>query len=182
MTARHLKYPILLSVLAALLTLGLKYVAYHLTGSVGLLSDAAESLVNLLASVTAFFCLLYAARPVDPSHTYGHEKIEFFSSGLEGVLILVGTGAIAWLAMGRLLTPQPLEQLDLGLLISLAASAINFGVGRLLLRVGRTHQSIVLEADGHHLMTDVWTSVAVIVGVGLVWLTGVKALDPISPC
>ncbi len=179
MPARHLKYPILLSVLAALATLGLKYLAYHLTGSVGLLSDAAESLVNLIASVTAFLCLLYAALPADRTHTYGHEKIEFFSSGLEGVLILVAAGSIAWFAAARLLAPQPLQQLDLGLLISLAASAINFAVAQLLLRVGRRHNSIVLEADGHHLMTDVWTSVAVIAGVGLVWLTGVRALDPI---
>ena len=130
MAAAHLQYPILLSILAALLTLGLKFTAYSLTGSVGLLSDAAESLVNLLAAVTAFLSLLYAARPVDESHTYGHEKIEFFSSGLEGTLILVAALGIAWYAVQRLFAPAPLESVDVGLLISLAASAINLGVGQ----------------------------------------------------
>lgn len=179
MAAAHLQYPILLSILAALLTLGLKFTAYSLTGSVGLLSDAAESLVNLLAAVTAFLSLLYAARPVDESHTYGHEKIEFFSSGMEGTLILVAAVGIAWYAVQRLFAPAPLESVDVGLLISLAASGINLGVGQLLLRVGRKHHSIILEADGKHLMTDVWTSVAVLIGVLLAWLTGITALDPL---
>jgi cation diffusion facilitator family transporter len=179
MADRRLRIPILLSIGAALVTLGLKFTAYFMTGSVGLLSDAAESVVNLVAATTAFFSLLYAERPVDPSHTYGHEKIEFFSSGLEGMLILVAAGGIGWVAVVRLVTPQRLQALDVGLVISAAAALVNLAVAQVLLRVGRKHQSIVLEADGHHLMTDVWTSVAVILGVGLVWTTGIDAFDPI---
>src|SRR5947209_18438671 len=129
MADARLRYPLVLSILAAVVTIGLKATAYWLTGSVGLLSDAVESVVNLVAAVTAYLSLLYAARPVDTSHTYGHEKIEFFSSGLEGVLILVAALAIAWYAVRRLLLPEPLEPLGLGLLISLAAAVINGGVG-----------------------------------------------------
>lgn len=175
----RLKYPILLSILAAVTTLGLKSAAYLLTGSVGLLSDAVESLVNLTAALTAYLSLRYAARPVDESHTYGHEKIEFFSSGLEGVLILVAAAAIAWYAIRRLILPEPLMPLGLGLTISLLASLVNGAVAVVLLRAGRQHGSIVLEADGRHLLTDVWTSVAVWAGLGLVWLTGVHMLDPL---
>jgi cation diffusion facilitator family transporter len=174
-----LKYPILLSILAAVSTIALKSAAYFLTGSVGLLSDAVESVVNLVAAVTAYLSLRYAARPVDESHTYGHEKIEFFSSGLEGVLILVAAGAIAWYAVHRLVVPTPLQPLGLGLSVALAASAINGAVAVLLLRVGRKHRSIVLEANGRHLLTDVWTSAAVLAGLGLVWLTNVHLLDPL---
>src|SRR4051794_35588910 len=172
MTRSQLYSPIILSILAALVTLGLKFTAYALTGSVGLLSDALESLVNLTAALTALACLWYAAKPVDPSHTYGHEKIEYFSSGLEGVLILVAAAGIAWYAVQRLLTPEPLASLDVGALVALAASLINLAVARLLLRVGRKVGSIVLEADGKHLMTDAWTSFGVITGLVLVWLTG----------
>jgi len=185
MTQAQLRYPILLSVLAAILTLAMKGGAYWLTGSVGLLSDALESLINLVAALTALGCLTYAARPVDPSHTYGHEKIEYFSSGLEGVLILVAACAIAWYAVLRLFEPGLLEALGLGTLIALAASLVNLGVGLVLLRVGRRTGSIVLEADGHHLMTDVWTSFAVVAGLGIVGLsrrmglTGWEVLDPI---
>src|SRR5262249_46123259 len=179
MADRRLQIPILLSIAAALATLALKFTAYFLTGSVGLLSDAAESLVNLLAAVTAFLSLRYAARPVDQDHTYGHEKIEFFSSGLEGVLILVAAVAIAWYAVGRLVNPRPLQSLDVGVLVGGVAALINFVVARILLRAGRAHQSIVLEADGQHLMTDVWTSVVVLAGIGLVWMTDLEALDPI---
>lgn len=179
MVNRQLQFPVLLSILAALITLSLKFIAYWWTGSVGLLSDAAESIVNLVASVTAFLSLLYAARPVDTSHTYGHEKIEYLSSGIEGILILVAAVMIAWFAVLRLLTPQPLNALEDGIAISGAATLINFVVALVLLRVGRKEQSIVLEADGQHLMTDVWTSVAVIAGVGLVWLTEIQALDPV---
>ena len=185
MTQAQLRYPILLSVLAAILTLAMKGGAYLLTGSVGLLSDALESLINLAAALTALGCLTYAARPVDPSHTYGHEKIEYFSSGLEGVLILVAACGIAWYAVLRLFEPVPLEALGLGALIALAASLVNLGVGLVLLRVGRRTGSIVLEADGHHLMTDVWTSFAVVSGLGIVelsrrmGLTGWEVLDPI---
>src|SRR6188768_4282224 len=151
MPARYPKFPILLSILAAVLTLGLKFLAYWLTGSVGLLSDAAESIINLLAATAAFFSLLYAARPVDASHTYGHEKIEFFSSGLEGTLILFAAVGIGWVAVRRFYAPQELQSLDLGLAVSLAASVVNLAVAQLLLRVGRARGSIVLEADGQHL-------------------------------
>ncbi len=179
MSQRRVQLPILLSILAALVTLGLKYTAYQLTGSVGLLSDAAESLVNLVAAMAAFLCLLYAARPIDPSHTYGHEKIEFFSSGLEGTLIIVAAGGIAWFAVEQFFQPQKLEALGVGILISGVGSVINLIVAQILLRVGRAQRSIVLEADGQHLMSDVWTSVAVITGVALVWLTGLQWLDPL---
>ncbi len=179
MVEARLKYPILLSIAAAVLTLALKSAAYFLTSSVGLLSDAVESLVNVVASVTAYLSLRYAARPVDESHTYGHEKIEFFSSGLEGVLIIVAAGSIAWYAVQRMIVPQALQPLGLGLTISLIASIINGVVAVVLLRAGRRYGSIVLEADGRHLLTDVWTSVAVLAGLSLVWLTGVPWLDPL---
>jgi cation diffusion facilitator family transporter len=179
MVEAHLKYPILISILAALLTLALKSAAYFLTSSVGLLSDAVESVVNIVAAVTAYLSLHYAAKPVDESHTYGHEKIEFFSSGLEGVLIVTAAAAIAWYAVQRLLSPQPLQPLGPGLAISLMASLINGVVAVILLRAGRRYGSIVLEADGWHLLTDVWTSAAVLVGLSLVWLTGREWLDPL---
>jgi cation diffusion facilitator family transporter len=175
----YLRYPILLSLAAALVTLALKTTAYLITDSVGLLSDAAESLINLLAAGTAYLSLLYAARPVDESHTYGHEKIEYFSSGLEGVLIGVGSVIIGWVAVRRLLAPEALESLGPGLIISVAAAAINGGVATVLLRAGRQHGSIVLEADGQHLMADVWTSAGVVSGLILVWLTRVQVLDPL---
>lgn len=173
------KYPILLSIVAAVLTLALKSAAYLLTGSVGLFSDAVESLVNVAAAVTAYLSLHYAARPVDESHTYGHEKIEFFSSGLEGVLIVAAAAGIAWYAVQRLIAPQQLPPLFLGLVISLIASLVNGVTAVILLRAGRRHGSIVLEADGRHLLTDVWTSAAVLLGLSLVWLTGVQLLDPL---
>jgi cation diffusion facilitator family transporter len=178
MPPNHLRFPVVLSILAAVTTLLLKSAAYWVTGSVGLLSDAAESLINLMAALTAYLALGYAARPADRSHTYGHEKIEYFSSGLEGVLILVAAAGIGGYALRRLFLPEPLHTLDLGLGLGLAASLINLAVAQVLLRAGRRHQSIVLEADGKHLMTDVWTSVAVLAGLGLVWLTGVEWLDP----
>lgn len=165
------KWPILLSIGAAVTTLLLKAAAYWLTGSVGLLSDALESLINLVASTTALVCLWYASQPVDPSHAYGHEKIEYFSSGLEGMLILIAAGGIAWYALDRLFWPQSLQELGLGTTIALAASLVNLAVAQVLLRVGKAYQSIVLEADGHHLMTDVWTSVAVVGGLFIVWLS-----------
>jgi cation diffusion facilitator family transporter len=173
------KYPLVLSIGAALLTLALKGSAYWLSGSVSLLSDAMESVVNLLAAVVAIFCLWFASRPVDESHTYGHEKIEYFSSGLEGTMILIAAGGIAWLAVERLLNPRPLDALGLGSIIALGASLINLAVGLILLKVGKATQSIVMEADGKHLLTDVWTSVGVLIGLGLVWLTNVDRLDPI---
>ena len=179
MSFRERRSPILLSILAALLTLGLKTAAYLLTDSVGLLSDAMESVVNLVAALTAFACLWYSTKPVDTSHTYGHEKIEFFSSGLEGILILVAAGGIAWYAVQRLFNLRELDQLDLGALLSFGASLINLVVAQILIRVGRRTHSIILEADGQHLMTDVWTSFGVIVGLVLVRITGWLILDPI---
>ena len=175
----QLRYPIYLSIAAAVVTLALKGVSYYLTNSVGLLSDAAESLVNLVAALAAYFALRYAAQPVDREHPYGHEKVEFFSSGLEGGLILLAALMIAWYAVRRMLTPEPLEPLGPGLLISLLAAAINGAVALVLLKAGRKHQSIVLEADGRHLMTDVWTSAAVLLGLGLVMLTRLDWLDPV---
>src|SRR5262245_15326392 len=174
-----LRFPILLSIAAAIVTLLMKTGAYWLTGSVGLLSDAAESVVNLIAATAALLSLWYASQPVDPGHTYGHEKIEYFSSGLEGMLILVAAAGIAWYALDRLITPQPLEAIGVGTAIALAASGINLVVAQILLRVGRAADSIVLEADGQHLMTDVWTSVGVVAALAVVWATGWEILDPI---
>src|SRR5262245_8964842 len=173
------RLPIVLSMPAALLTIFMKSVAYWLTGSVGLLSDAMESLVNLTAAVTALICLIYAARPVDPSHTYGHEKIEYFSSGLEGTLIVVAAVGIIWYAVERLLHPHELEELGLGTLVALAAAGVNFVVAQILIRTGRAAESIVLEADGRHLMTDVLTSVGVVGALGVVSLTGWQWLAPV---
>ncbi len=168
-----------LSIGAALVTMGLKTGAYFLTGSVGLLSDAMESVVNLATAIVALIALSIAARPADEEHAYGHGKVEYFSSGLEGALILVAAGTIAYTAMQRLIDPQPLEQVGLGLAISTVASVINFAVARVLMRAGKRHSSITLEADAQHLMTDVWTSIGVIVGVAAVALTGWQRLDPI---
>ncbi len=179
MSYRTLRGPILLSLLAAVLTIGLKGTAYALTGSVGLFSDALESLVNLFAATAAYFSLRYSHKPADPEHAYGHEKIEYFSSGLEGTLICVAGLGTAWYAVGRLIRPQELLQLDLGIGLSILASMINFAVAMVLLRVGRKHGSVILEADGHHLMSDVVTSLAVVAGLGLVALTGLGILDPL---
>ncbi|MFO1512581.1 MAG: cation diffusion facilitator family transporter [Verrucomicrobiota bacterium] len=168
-----------LSIAAAVLTIGLKTAAYLITGSVGLLSDAVESVVNLIGGIMALAMLTIAARPADEDHAYGHGKAEYFSSGLEGGLILVAALSIAAAAIMRLLTPRPLEAIGLGLVVSLAASLINLVVALLLLRAGRKHNSITLEANAHHLLTDVWTSVGVLVGIGTVALTGWQWLDPI---
>jgi cation diffusion facilitator family transporter len=169
----------LLSVLAAVTTVGIKFLAYYLTGSVGLLSDALESGINLLASLVAMLSLWYASRPADVSHAYGHEKIEFFSSGLEGGLILAAAVGIVLTAVPRLIHPTPLEALGLGTGLAVVAAGVNFAVAQVLLRVGKAEGSIVLEADGHHLMTDVWTSVAVVGAVLAVGLTGWQRLDPL---
>lgn len=168
-----------LSIGAAIATIILKTGAYLLTGSVGLLSDAVESIVNLLGAIMALWMLTIAARPPDDSHMFGHSKAEYFSSGVEGALILAAAAAIAYAAIQRLLNPQPLEQVGIGLLVSIAASVINFVVSRILMTAGKRHNSITLEADAQHLMTDVWTSVGVIVAVALVAVTGWLLLDPI---
>lgn len=168
-----------LSIGAAIATITLKGVAYAVTGSVGLLSDAIESLVNLVGATMALAMLTVAAHPPDDEHPHGHDKAEYFSSGVEGVLIVAAAIAIAVASVSRLLHPQPLAMVGLGLLVSVLASVINFVVSRKLFDVGKRFDSITLEADARHLMTDVWTSVGVIAGVGLVVLTGWARLDPI---
>jgi cation diffusion facilitator family transporter len=168
-----------LSIAAAVLTIGLKSGAYLLTGSVGLLSDAAESGVNLVAAVVALVALHVAARPPDENHNFGHGKAEYFSAGIEGLMIFVAAGFILVTSVGRFLHPSALESVGLGLAISTMATAVNGAVGFLLLRAGATHRSVTLTADGRHLLTDVWTSFGVIVGVLLVGLTGWERLDPI---
>ena len=168
-----------LSILAALLTMGIKATGYLLTRSVGLLSDALESGVNLVAAVSALAALTISAQPPDEEHAYGHQKVEYLSSGAEGGLIALAAISIIIAAVQRLLDPQPLAQLGLGLGLSASASLINLAVGSVLIRIGKRHHSIALEADGQHLMTDVWTSVGVLIGVGLVALSGWSILDPI---
>jgi cation diffusion facilitator family transporter len=169
----------IISIVAALATITLKGGAYVITGSVGLLSDALESLVNLAAAIVAFIALSAAARPEDDDHRYGHSKAEYFSSGFEGALILLAAASIIYTSVGRLLAPQPIQQVPLGLGVSAVASGINLIVARILLRAGRRHQSITLEADANHLMSDVWTSLGVIIGVSAAALTGWHRIDPI---
>ncbi len=168
-----------LSIGTAVVTIALKFGAYRLTNSVGLLSDAIESLVNLVAAVVAFWALTVAAKPPDAEHAFGHSKAEYFSSALEGTLIIIAAASIAVAAWGRLLHPQPLEQIGLGLGISIIATILNGVVGFILLRAGQRLRSITLRADAHHLFTDVWTSVGIVLGIGLVKLTGWLALDAI---
>ena len=167
-----------LSIAAALTTILLKGVAWRLTGSVGLLSDALESFVNLAGALMALAMLSLAALPPDDNHAHGHGKAEYFSSAFEGFLIVVAAAGIAYAALERLFNAQPLETVGLGLGVSVAASIVNFATARILLAVGRTYGSITLEADARHLLTDVWTSAGVIVGVGLAWLTDRLWLDP----
>lgn len=164
---------------AALTTIVLKAVAYLVTGSVGLLSDALESVVNLVGSTMALAMLTVAARPPDENHSFGHGKAEYFSSVLEGTLILIAAASIGLTAARRLIAPQPLEQVGLGLAVSITAAIINLVVARVLLRAGKQHGSISLVANSQHLMTDVWTSVGVVIGVGLVATTGLERLDPV---
>ena len=168
-----------LSIAAAVTTIALKTGAYLLTDSVGLLSDAIESLVNLAGALMALTMLTIAARPADEIHLYGHSKAEYFASVTEGLLILGAAIGIISAAVNRLLHPRGLEQLGLGLVVSVAASAVNLIVSRILLREGKNRRSISLEADAHHLMTDVWTSVGVISGVAIAGFTGWQILDPI---
>ncbi len=168
-----------LSVGAALLTIGLKSGAYLLTGSVGLLSDAAESLVNLVAALVALVALKVASTPADNEHHFGHGKAEYFSAAVEGQMIFIAAVFIIWSAVQRFMAPTELENVGIGLGISVLASLINGGVALILLRAGRQHRSITLVADGKHLMTDVWTSVGVVCGVLAVALTGWLRLDPL---
>ena len=168
-----------LSIGAAIVTIGLKSMAYWLTGSVGLLSDTIESGVNLVGGVMALAMLTVAARPADEDHPYGHDKAEYFSSGVEGTLIFIAAIGIAITAVERIVNPKPLEQIGLGLGISVLASLVNLAVALVLLKVGRARKSIALEANAYHLLTDVWTSVAVVMGIGLVAITGWNRLDPL---
>ena len=168
-----------ISIGAAIATIALKTGAYFLTHSVGLLSDAIESLVNLAGAMMALFMLIIAARPADDDHVYGHSKAEYFASVTEGILILGAAIGIIYTAIQRLVDPRPLEQLGIGLAVSIAASLINFIISRILLNAGKQRDSISLEADAHHLMTDVWTSVGVIGGVAIAGFTGWSLLDPI---
>jgi cation diffusion facilitator family transporter len=168
-----------LAVAAAVATIALKTLAWSLTGSVGLLSDALESVVNLVAAVLALVVLRWAAKPPDEEHAYGHAKAEYVSAGVEGAAIFVAALSIGWAAVDRLLDPMPLEGVGVGLAVAMGAALVNLAVGGLLLRTGRRRRSIALEADGRHLLTDVSTSVGVVVAVGAVALTGWEWLDPV---
>lgn len=179
MSRSGLKNFALLSIAAALVTIGLKLVAWWLTGSVGLLSDALEGTVNLAAAMMMLAMVIVATRPPDEDHAYGYSKAEYFASGFEGMLIFAAALGIAVVAIDRLITPRPLEHVGAGLAVSAVAAAVNFAVARRLFEAGRRYQSVALEADAHHLMTDVWTSVGVIVGVAAVAVTGWQRLDPL---
>ena len=170
---------LLASVAAALLTMALKTGAWWLTGSVGLLADAMESLVNLSSAMFGLWMVTLAQKPADQAHPQGHHKAEYFSSGFEGALIVVAAAAIVWAAWPHLWEPQPLQRLDWGLGLSIVSSAINGGLAWVMLNAARHHRSIALEADGRHLITDVWTSVGVVLGIAAVWLTGWLWLDPV---
>lgn len=167
------------SIAVAVATIILKFIAWLLTGSIGLLSDAAESVVNLVAAGVALIVILWSTRPADEDHAYGHEKADYLSAALEGALILLAAVTIAYAAIERLINPVELTAVGVGLAVSAAASILNLLAARLLIRTGKEESSLVLVADGRHLMTDVVTSIGVIVGVGLVWLTGWERLDPI---
>lgn len=168
-----------LSIAAAILTIALKTAAYLLTGSVGLLSDAIESLVNLAGAIMALVILRIAARPADDNHAYGHSKAEYFSAGVEGMLIAAAALSIGITAVDRLLHPRVLQQVGVGLAVSAVAAAVNLGAALVLLRAGRAHRSITLEADAKHLLTDVWTTGGVLAGVAIAFWTGWGPLDPI---
>ena len=168
-----------LSIAVAILTISLKTIAYLITNSVGLLSDALESIVNLIGALMALGMLTIAARPADESHTYGHSKAEYFSSGVEGTLILVAAVSIAYAAIERLISPKPLEQVGIGIIVSVVASLANLAVAIILRRAGKQYNSISLTSNSHHLMTDVWTSGGVLIGVGAVAISGWQVLDPV---
>jgi cation diffusion facilitator family transporter len=179
MDRTHLTRFALLSLAASIVTIALKTLAWYVTGSVGLLSDALESIVNVVAAMATLWLLFLSARPPDERYAYGYSKAEYFASAFEGALILIAAVAIAWTAVERLLHPRAIEQVGLGLAVSVVATAVNFAVARLLLTAARRHNSIALEADGHHLMTDVWTSVGVVIAVLAVAATGWVWLDPV---
>ncbi|QQY15368.1 cation transporter [Cutibacterium avidum] len=168
-----------LSIAAAAVTILLKTLAWRITGSVGLLSDTAESLVNLVAAIIALVALKVSIRPPDKNHPFGHSKAEYFSAGAEGMMIFIAAAVIMYTAVQRFIHPRPIEDVGIGLLVSVLASVVNGLVAWVLLKNGRQRRSMTLIADGKHMLTDVWTSVGVLVGVGLVWLTGWQRLDPI---
>lgn len=179
MDHRYLEKFLWLSIATALATVGIKGAAAWLTNSVGLWSDALESTVNLVAAIVALWAIKLSSKPADDNHDFGHGKAEYMSAAVEGTLIFIAAAAIIYSAVMRLLNPVQPEQLGLGLALSVGASVLNLGTGLLLVRAGRKHRSITLEADGKHLLTDVWTSVGVLIGIGLVLLTGWTVLDPI---
>ncbi len=168
-----------ISIIASLLTISIKSAAYFVTGSVGFLSDAMESLINLAAGIVAFIMLSIAARPPDKEHPFGHDKAEYFSSLIEGILIVIAAIGISYAAINRLYHPQPLSELNVGMLLSVIATVVNLVTARILLYYGKKHNSITLEADSQHLMTDVWTTVGIIAGIFLVKLTNWQILDPL---
>lgn len=170
---------LMVSVLVAMVTIALKTLAWYLTGSVGLLSDAMESFVNLASAIFALVMVTIAQRPADDDHPYGHHKAEYFSSGFEGILIIGAAVAIIWAAGSRFFAPQPLEQLGWGLGLSVFSSGLNGLLAWMMFQAAREHRSIALEADARHLVTDVWTSVGVVIGLGGVWATGWLWLDPV---
>lgn len=161
-----------LSIAASVATIALKLAAAWVTGSVGFLSDAIESFINLAAAIVGLIALKVAAKPADENHNFGHSKAEYFSAQVEGSMILLAAVAIIYTAVQRLIEPQPIEQAGVGLVLSALAAGLNLGVGMALVRAGRKYRSATLGADGHHLLTDVWTTVGVIAGIVLVWLTG----------
>jgi cation diffusion facilitator family transporter len=179
MAAKSLKKFLYLSIAAAVATISLKLFAWALTDSVGLFSDALESCVNLVAAIVALIMISIAEKPADEEHMFGHYKAEYFSSAIEGGLIILAAFSIIWSAVPRIIYPQPLENIGAGLLVAIGASLINLVVGLILLREGRKRNSITLEADGKHLMTDVYTSAGVLIGIALVKLTGWQVLDGI---
>jgi cation diffusion facilitator family transporter len=179
MTHRPPTFYAWLSLATSLVTIFLKFAAYYLTGSMGLLSDAVEGTVNIVAALVALAVLTYAEEKPDREHNFGHEKAQYFSSGIEGALIFVASGAIVWNAIPRLVEPQPIEQVGYGLALSVVAALANAGCAWVMLRAARTHRSITLEADARHLLTDVWTTIGVFVGVVLVQWTGYLRLDPL---
>jgi len=168
-----------LSIGAALATIILKFGAFAITGSVGLLSDALEGIVNLVAAFVALMTLKVVEQPPDQTHEYGHDKAGYFSAGIEGTLIVVAAVIILFTSINRLLNPQPIEQGMIGLVIAGLAALVNLVVGQILIRTGKEHRSITLEADGHHLMSAVWSSVGVIVGVGVAIVSGIEWIDPV---
>lgn len=180
-TARHVQPQVLLrwSVAVAAVTIALKTLAWWLTGSVGLLSDAMESIVNLASAAFALLMVTIARRPADADHPYGHHKAEYFSAGFEGLMIIVAAAGILWAALLRLSHPQPLQQVGIGLVLSVVSSALNGGLAWFMFQSARQHRSIALEGDARHLLTDVWTSAGVVVGVALAAATDWLWLDPI---